>query len=481
MGGDGAAGPPAPPPPPSPTTLPNLNLRLHRRPPPLRTLRIPFSHCSTNICNFRLMKPNEMDDRPEGRNPVASLPDEVIVVILSRLPVRFVCRFKCVSRSWCDLISDPGNRRKLPHTLAGFFYRTYDGERSPEAAQHFTNVSGRGPPFVSPSFSFLPVPSADVLPVDCCNGLLLCHCILSGPPDRDANRPFYYAVCNPATEKWVMLPPGGSGSRDNTARLCFDPAVSSHFSVIEYVSNDDLVGGDVVGLEIYSSRTGTWSSKEPGWTDELVLAEGERSVFLNGFLNTVMLSDILAIDMEGEAWRIIPLPPCKELSLPCGEFNSLHQVQGQLCFFDVDDDDTSKLTVHVLQDNEWVLKHRVSTLRLFGWKGLRFEFDYKVIAVHLECNLVFFVYGRDNTLMAYEMDRREGQDLLIQNRSMDSQGQFIEWNGRFRVLEDTGSRVFLHGFLHTLVLLDAIVAVDMEGKTSRTIPLPPGHDFSSIH
>ncbi|KAL6909645.1 hypothetical protein ACP4OV_001304 [Aristida adscensionis] len=340
-----------------------------------------------------------MDGRAERRNPAASLSDELIVEILSRLPVRSLCRFKCVSRSWRRLISHPTHRKKMPHTLAGFFYQTSDGERSPTTAQHFTNVSGRGSPFVSPSFSFLPVPSADVLPVDCCNGLLLCCCFQPGPPDRDDNRPFRYAVCNPATEKWVMLPPGGS--RDNTARLCFDPAVSSHFSVIEYLSNSYFVGGDIASLEIYSSRTRTWTSKEPGWRDELVLENGERSVFLNGFLNTVMVSDeILAIDMEGEAWRRIPLPSCREISF-------LHQAQGHLCIFNVDKYDPSKLTVHILQDNKWVLKHRVSTLRLFGRKDLMFEFDYGVIAVHPECNLVFFVYGRDNTLMAYEMDRRE--------------------------------------------------------------------------
>ncbi|KAL6909926.1 hypothetical protein ACP4OV_001585 [Aristida adscensionis] len=223
-----------------------------------------------------------MDGRADRPNPAASLSDELIVEILSRLPIRSLCRFKCVSRSWHRLISDRGNRRKLPHTLAGFFYRSYDRERSPPLALHFTNVSGRGPPFVSPSFSFLPVPSADVRLLDCCSGLLLCRCFQPGPRDRDGNRPFRYAVCNPATEKWVMLLPGGN--RDNTTRLCFNPAVSSHFTVIEYVRADDYLVRYVIGLEIYSSRTGTWSSKEPGCGDELVLYPGQRSVFLNGLM-----------------------------------------------------------------------------------------------------------------------------------------------------------------------------------------------------
>ncbi|KAK1614273.1 hypothetical protein QYE76_019790 [Lolium multiflorum] len=37
----------------------------------------------------------------------ATLPDDLIFDILSRVPVRSACRFRCVSRGWCALISDP--------------------------------------------------------------------------------------------------------------------------------------------------------------------------------------------------------------------------------------------------------------------------------------------------------------------------------------------------------------------------------------
>ena len=57
------------------------------------------------------------------------------------------------------------------------------------------------------------------------------------------------------------------------------------------------------------------------------------------------------------------------------------------------------------------MKHTVNTLQLFGLNniGLGSEAtnaDYRVIAVHLEWNLIFLV-GEDRTLMAYGMSHRK--------------------------------------------------------------------------
>ncbi|KAL6634254.1 hypothetical protein ACP70R_026925 [Stipagrostis hirtigluma subsp. patula] len=44
---------------------------------------------------------------PDGGGVPATLPDDIIFDVLSRLPVKPLCRFRCVSKAWRALISDP--------------------------------------------------------------------------------------------------------------------------------------------------------------------------------------------------------------------------------------------------------------------------------------------------------------------------------------------------------------------------------------
>ncbi|KAF7104089.1 hypothetical protein CFC21_105014 [Triticum aestivum] len=59
---------------------------------------------------------------PSGTAAGDTLTDDVLIEILSRVPAKSLCRFKCVSSHWLALIDHPDHRNKLPQTLAGFFY-----------------------------------------------------------------------------------------------------------------------------------------------------------------------------------------------------------------------------------------------------------------------------------------------------------------------------------------------------------------------
>ena len=245
-------------------------------------------------------------------------------------------------------------------------------------------------------------------------------------------------MCNPATLKWVVLPDRSLASgRGGTARLGFEPAVSSHFHVVEYVLHED---DSVKGVQNYSSKTASWNFKESEWDGEFYLdpfAHSSRSVFLNGFMH-MMLNDktIVVVDMEGTTWRTIPVPSGDDdVQSGC----IVDQAEGRLCIINVHDADAVKLSIWILEDrgtNEWTLKHSVMTPQLFPQNNPRLAEDaedaeaYTVIAVHPECNnLIYFVYGRvygrDKTLMACEMDRKEVR--VIRNLGHDCSEPYLPY------------------------------------------------------
>jgi hypothetical protein len=208
-----------------------------------------------------------MDSPKRSAAAVASLLDDAIVEILSRVPARSLCRFKCVSKAWRDLIADRHHREKLPQTLEGFFC-AYDGEihggnRGDGGGEggrvvqgRFIDTLGRSVPLAS--FSFLSEqPGIEELNlVHSCNGLIL----FSHIRDSETYDSLGFIVCNPATEQWVPVPNSGWNPNlfhqadenedsdsdwycDPSFRftyLIFDPAVSSHFKLVEFWTYDEI-------------------------------------------------------------------------------------------------------------------------------------------------------------------------------------------------------------------------------------------------
>ncbi|WVZ95906.1 hypothetical protein U9M48_041613 [Paspalum notatum var. saurae] len=130
------------------------------------------SHLSSSSTSRGMDSPKTKRSAAAAAFP--SLPDDAIVDILSCVPAKSLCRFKCVSKGWRDLISDCLRCKKLPQTLEGFFYDDYEihdgktddgygkgeasGENSPRILRgNFINTLGRSVPLVNPSFSFLQV------------------------------------------------------------------------------------------------------------------------------------------------------------------------------------------------------------------------------------------------------------------------------------------------------------------------------------
>ncbi|CAN6222518.1 unnamed protein product [Urochloa humidicola] len=390
------------------------------------------------------------------------LPDDTLVEILSHLPAKSLFRFKCISKSWCDLITDRLRCRKLPRTLEGFFYGCVDGigsnvygfgysssededecggkdENLPNQVRgHFINLLGRPVPLVDSSFSFLrkqPGINKNLTLFDSCNGLLL----FVHTRGRSLCNTEGYIVCNPATEHWVHVSRSGfptaakgeSMDKENDyddysatifdTHLIFDPVVSSHFQLIELCQNSELTS-----VRTYSSKTKSWCamlSERKRWKRggewDLVGTIGSLrgSAFFNKMMHLIVSPSstgpelIVAIDGKGKACRVISSwQENRGFPVFVGQSKGLlhcisvsEPADGNSC-------NMTELSIWVLEECDaevWNLKHTVSFSELFGRKSCQFGTDYNVATIHPDHNLVYFVQHWDYKLISYDMDRKE--------------------------------------------------------------------------
>ncbi|XP_037425008.1 putative F-box protein At4g09190 [Triticum dicoccoides] len=341
-----------------------------------------------------------------GATEAASLfTDDLILEILSHLPARSVHRFKCVSVSWRDLITDPANRKKLPQTLAGFLYFTtdYRGHR-----HHFASVSGSAAPS-NPSLPCLqPNKYKDMAQVDACNGLLLY---------RDSNKKmthwnwnwaeedFRFVVCNPVTGRWLELPPSPQSPENRfscIAGLAFDPAISSHFYVLHF--EQTFQGSYITAVNIYSSRTRAWTRRDSGIVENVTLLYLTRCVFVSGIMYLMGIHKginqenvLVGVDMEVKVWKIIRVA----YSSRVGTFGS-----SQGCLHFAIDSSIDKIELWCLKDchsKELVLNNTASIDKL---TSMTMKW-YSVAEIHPDCDTIFLVSWGGDTLAAYDMQHQK--------------------------------------------------------------------------
>jgi len=344
-------------------------------------------------------KEQQQEHQQERQHPTASLPEGPLVEILARVPYRSLCRFKCVCKAWLALCSSRDICKRSPQTLSGFFYTDISG-------LHFRNLSGRGPPLVDPSLSFLRESHTDVFVEQFGDGLLLCRCWNMGTE-------IDYIVCNPATEEWTVLPPlvlpaqvfGHLLHFRPIAYLGFDAAVPSRFVVFAPLTNGLNDSGKVA---IYSSETGQWIYVQSKWAaGTLVYRSRKTHVFLNGTMHlTTLHKSIVTIDTEGKVWREIKMPD----DLPSrSDIVSVGKSQGRLFVWQIDNPNNCQLYIWVLEDyctGEWTLKHTVDILELFGRRYGKDKDSFKMFAVHPDCNVIFLTDGEKMTV-SYDLDNEE--------------------------------------------------------------------------
>ncbi|CAM0151087.1 unnamed protein product [Urochloa decumbens] len=313
----------------------------------------PASFAVANPDHFRrLISLAGMGCSKRSSSAASSLPEDPLVEILSRVPGKSLCRFKCVSKAWYGLIADLLRRKKLPEALEGFFFVSHscgdnsgsvDGDADDlqsRAYGYFADVLGRSVRPVDSCFPFLAevrVPGIEnIRLLHHCNGLLLFGYIQE--PEESLN----YIVSNPATQQWVAVP-SSDGKRSSLiigtfSYLIFDPAVSSHFHLVQIKDEVDIP------VQVYSSKSGVWRPDGREWKSEsggyFYIQPGLHGAYINGLLYAVLyegLDEIAEMDVERNTRKTIPVPLREEEKYFCTFTDYVGQSQGRLhCIYHAD-------------------------------------------------------------------------------------------------------------------------------------------------
>lgn len=257
-----------------------------------------------------------------------TLPQDIITNILSRLPVKSLLRFKCVSPLWKSLISDPHFARTHLNQTKNSKYP----EQKIIISTRFGNLYSVDCNDVNPTTRKLEFPTVEqhdaekwVQVLCSCDGLLLVS--------RSDNSIF---LLNPSTRECKKLPicpfvqimdryhspdvygVGYDSSTDDYKVLMFS-------YIYEYGSNATVV-------TIYSLKTNAWRRIEDLHNRSTVGHFG--GVFLNGCLHYLCRTGngstrITAFDLSGEIFKEVPLGRCSEYDRVVVLGGSLSLVDGQ--------------------------------------------------------------------------------------------------------------------------------------------------------
>lgn len=290
-------------------------------------------------------------------------PDEVILQILARLPVKSLFKTKTVCKLWYRLASDK------------YFIRLYD------------EVSGKSP-MVLVEISDSTELKSSLICVDnlrgvsefsldflkdrvkvraSCNGLLCCSSI----PDKGV-----YYVCNPMTREFKLLPksrerpvtrfyPDGEatlvGLACDLSRDKFNVVLAGHHRTFGHRPDGTFI------CLIFDSESNKWRKFLSFQEDNFTHMNRNQVVFVNGALHwlTGSCSYILALDLDYEIWRKISLPD--EVCYGTGNRVYLLESSGCLSVIQISD---AWMKIWVMKDYERELWDVVDRASLRCIRGL---------------------------------------------------------------------------------------------------------------
>ncbi|XP_030929660.1 F-box protein At5g49610-like [Quercus lobata] len=291
--------------------------------------------------------------------------DDLAMEILSRFSALQLSRFKCVSKRWKNLISDPSFLR-LHHQrsqLRGITTLLIDqrsditGDRLRCRMSFFTTCGSffeddrRVPIMIRDSF-----PASGVVIMGSSNGLVCCR------SRQTLEQPMLVIfICNPITREWISLRPTNCHVGHIFA-FAFYPfgSSSNKASCFKVVSiQRQKYDQNSYSFVIYSSETGKWKTSMEVCHCEDDLNENKYIHIKGRFYWLTKKQRIITFDLEEElSGVIIALGPM----LRYGVRNSdcLGDSDGYLHYACVDESDLRVWMLKDCQKLDWVLKHQLN-------------------------------------------------------------------------------------------------------------------------
>ncbi|KAK9949274.1 hypothetical protein M0R45_004807 [Rubus argutus] len=381
------------------------------------------------------------------------LPEDIIVQILYRLPVKPIVRFKCVSKRWCSIVSAPqftksqfkfaSERKTLSHRLLLSTCSQLESfDLQTPSFRDDASVRKLAFPFKQPERA--------VKILGSCNGMVFV-----------ATESHYHDnsyIWNPTTGLLLKLPnPSYRVGSCPAVPHCGCPSYMDGMCPVVphcgfgYVSATDdykvVVAGSfrnsTVPVEIYSSKANSWKriESQPLFSSDKGFA-GPEGTFSNEALHWLFASEkptIIAFDLVKEKFRERPLPLLKE----DGETNNfLHDMGvvsgGCLCVASYDEHDSDGEIIQL-----WVMMdYDVCE----SWTKLVKLVDYRVRPpfVYWERSVVLFsddIVEEIQELVRF--DHKEGDKL---DKVAVCSGRYVLERGNSNMIEYDESLLWLHDY-----------------------------------
>jgi F-box domain len=321
-----------------------------------------------------------------------SMNEDLLVEILVRLPLKSLSRFKCVSKSWYQLISDNYLQQKLPLISTGIFFRS-ESDQFKEPSYAYTADDGV---IIESRLDFFPFHEKSTI-VDGCNGLLLYY--------LSALKTFY--VVNTTTERWVSLP--RTCKITQLSILAFDPYSSLYYKVLCFTGWRTR-GAEV---EIYSSETGRWGQYEIEFGTETDAISATMHYFNNVLYILANPNLIVAFNLAKISCNLIKLPE------PLSREGRVGHSQGHLHYAHIVG---NKMKIWMLKGekgSEWVAKHETSVREFIGNRDIKpnilaFHPEKELVYLWVPWKMVCYNLRERRVEGMWKFDKEKGKAYLIQ-------------------------------------------------------------------